>query len=233
MRTLCLFPLRPQRQVSFYCVGLLAVDTHIHPGCRNRTSTMLRLRASAIAYIVSVCSSSARPPPSRSGRWNIYRIDVSTKKVEHVFSVETEVGGPAWTLGNSHYGILESGEVVCAFRPPGEADDRLCILDTSRAASLPITWESSSASDPALTLIHSTVLPSRYCCLRLNGVQYFPVTSFPIPLSIQYFGSQWLGKFSRRDGWLCSLAECHFFRFPQREAGGIGAASGPLLHSSR
>jgi hypothetical protein len=41
---------------------------------------------------------------ANSGLWNIYRFNISTNQVEYIFAVEAEIGGPAWSLGDSHYG---------------------------------------------------------------------------------------------------------------------------------
>lgn len=46
-----------------------------------------------------------------SAWWNVYRVDDTSGALTPVLSLHTEVGGPAWTFGNSDYAVSGDGQV--------------------------------------------------------------------------------------------------------------------------
>jgi dipeptidyl aminopeptidase/acylaminoacyl peptidase len=53
----------------------------------------------------------------RSGWWNLYRLHAG--KVEALCLIEAEFAGPHWTFGNSMYGFLSAGQIICTYIEQG------------------------------------------------------------------------------------------------------------------
>lgn len=88
----------------------------------------------------------------RSGWWNLYRC--RDGRIEAVTSLEAEIGGPLWTLGESSYALLGDGRAVV--RCTRNARDRLGVVEvdgTLRFLDLPFVALSSIEALDASTVI--------------------------------------------------------------------------------
>jgi dipeptidyl aminopeptidase/acylaminoacyl peptidase len=74
----------------------------------------------------------------RSGWWNLFRY--RSGRIEAVLSLEAEIGGPLWTLGESSYALTGDGRAIV--RCTHNAQDRLCIaaLESGADRSAAVTF---------------------------------------------------------------------------------------------
>ncbi|GAB4819007.1 hypothetical protein N2152v2_006053 [Parachlorella kessleri] len=77
-----------------------------------------------------------------SGWWNIFR--ERDGKVESVFRMEGEVGGPAWQFGSQAYHVLRSGHVLIVYSDPKAAGAQLGLVDPQSGDVTPINTGFSS-----------------------------------------------------------------------------------------
>jgi dipeptidyl aminopeptidase/acylaminoacyl peptidase len=63
----------------------------------------------------------------RSGWWNLYRYDLSSKQVQAAAAAKKEFGEPHWTFGQSTYAFSKGGRVVATYSEEGLA--KLALVD--------------------------------------------------------------------------------------------------------
>lgn len=79
----------------------------------------------------------------RTGWWNLYR-----GEYEPLAPIEAEIGGPLWVFGQSWYGFLDDGRIVCTYTREGR--DRLAVIDAAgelRDVPLELTRIADLATD--------------------------------------------------------------------------------------
>jgi dipeptidyl aminopeptidase/acylaminoacyl peptidase len=72
----------------------------------------------------------------RSGWWNLYRCDVSTRRSEALAPMEAEFARAQWSFGMSTYAFAGSGRVICSYISNGLG--RLATLDLTSGSFIPI-----------------------------------------------------------------------------------------------
>jgi dipeptidyl aminopeptidase/acylaminoacyl peptidase len=72
----------------------------------------------------------------RSGWWNIYRCDLSTRKIDAVAPLEAEFGQPQWVFGMSTYAFAGAESLVCSYVSKGLSS--LAVIDLSSGCFTPL-----------------------------------------------------------------------------------------------
>jgi dipeptidyl aminopeptidase/acylaminoacyl peptidase len=86
----------------------------------------------------------------RSGWWNLYRYELSSKELSGVVPLEAEFGQPQWSLAQSTYAFVGGGGIVATYSRDGR--DSLVLIEAGSAPSeitLPYTAVKSVQADDA------------------------------------------------------------------------------------
>jgi dipeptidyl aminopeptidase/acylaminoacyl peptidase len=96
----------------------------------------------------------------RSNWWNLYRYRDGA--VAQVLSLEAEIGGPLWTLGQSNYALTGDGRAVVTYTIA--ARDRLGVVSldsgTLRSLDLPFVWLGNIQLTSANTVVAIAASPT-------------------------------------------------------------------------
>jgi dipeptidyl aminopeptidase/acylaminoacyl peptidase len=78
----------------------------------------------------------------RSGWWNLYRYDVSTRHMRQVVPMDAEFSGPQWNLATSSYAFLQDGSVIAAYSQNGLMKLAVIDADSGRHTGLELPFTS-------------------------------------------------------------------------------------------
>jgi dipeptidyl aminopeptidase/acylaminoacyl peptidase len=107
----------------------------------------------------------------RTGWWNIYRCDLSTRNIDAVARREAEFGQPQWVFGMSTYAFAGAGRLVCSYVSKGLSS--LAAIDLPSGSftplELPYTDYSSvrAQGDRVVFRAGSATVPASYVLLDL------------------------------------------------------------------
>jgi dipeptidyl aminopeptidase/acylaminoacyl peptidase len=65
-----------------------------------------------------------------TGWWNLYRLNEGSQQPEALARLDAEFGLPMWVFGQSTYGFISPGQILCTYSQRGES--KLALLDTTR-----------------------------------------------------------------------------------------------------
>jgi dipeptidyl aminopeptidase/acylaminoacyl peptidase len=81
----------------------------------------------------------------RTGWWNLYRCDLSTRKIDAVAPRDAEFGQPQWVFGLSTYAFAGPGRLVCSYVSKGLASLAVIDLSSGNFTPLPLPYTDYSS----------------------------------------------------------------------------------------